>query len=98
VSEPLMGILKRIRVAHGMSQSALEECMDLPHDTYRHVENGRRALPDMKHGLGAWVQAFEACVGPTTEEHETIVHVLSRSILDQLAVLLQDIEQRKRRE
>jgi transcriptional regulator with XRE-family HTH domain len=95
VSEPLIGLLKRVRLAHHLSQESLEECMGLPHGTYRHLERGRRDLPDMRHGLVAWVQMFEACVEATTEERVTILHVLSRSILGQFAALLQDIEQRR---
>ena len=98
MSEPLMRFLKQVRVTHGMSQAALERCMDLPHGTYRHVEKGRRPMPVLENRLAEWVHTFEDCVGATTEERMTIANMLSRSILDQLAVLLQDIEQRKRRE
>ena len=98
MSEPLMRLLKQVREAHGKSQAALERCMRLPHGTYRHIERGRRNPPVLGNGLVEWVHAFENCVEATTEERVTIANVLSRSVLGQFAVLLQDIEQRKRQE
>jgi transcriptional regulator with XRE-family HTH domain len=93
VSDPLVRHLKRVREAHHMTQAQVEECMELPEGTYRHIERGRRSLPDFRDSLVHWVQKFENCVGASTKERRQILEELSRAILEQFAVLLRDIEQ-----
>jgi len=93
VSDPLVRLLKRVRKAHNVTQAYVEECMQLPPDTYRHIERGRRALPDLRHDLVDWVQRFENCINASKEERREILEELSRSILDQFRRLLRDIEE-----
>jgi transcriptional regulator with XRE-family HTH domain len=84
--------LKRVREAHNVTQARVEECMGLPLDTYRHIERGRRPLPDLRHDLALWIQSFENCVDASAEERKQILTELSRSILEQFQWLLEDIE------
>jgi len=91
--QALVHLLRRVREAHGLSQADVEVCMGLAPDTYRHIERGRRLLPDLWHGLVEWVRQFEACVGATTDERKAILEALSRAIIDRLAELLDDLRQ-----
>lgn len=92
MSEPLVRLLKRVRESHGVKLARLEECMHLPQGTYRHIERGRRRLPDFRQDLVPWIQSFENCVGATPEERKAILEKLSRQILDQFDVLLRDVQ------
>lgn len=92
MNDPLIDLLKRVRKAHGMSQSYVELRMGLPHGTYRHIERGRRPLPDIRHGLVDWIRSFEIAVGATPEERKEILVELSRVILNELSGLLEDVE------
>jgi transcriptional regulator with XRE-family HTH domain len=93
MSDPLVRLLKRVRKAHKATQAYVEECMNLPQDTYRHIERGRRALPDLRHDLVDWVQRFENCVDASKEERQEILEELSRFILEQFQRLLRDIDE-----
>jgi transcriptional regulator with XRE-family HTH domain len=90
VSHPLVRTLKQVRNAHNVSQEQLNDCMLLPKNTYRHIERGRRQLPDLQHKLAEWVQTFEDCVHATTEERQLILKTLSAYILELLYPLLPD--------
>lgn len=92
MSDPLVRLLKQVRRDHRQSQGNVEECMELPEGTYRHIERGRRSLPDFRNGLVSWIQRFENCVDASTEERRQILDVLSRAILKQFEALLWDIE------
>ena len=92
MGDPLVRLLRRVRKKHKKSQASVEECMDLPVGTYRHIERGRRSLPDFRQNLVDWVRKFEECVEATREERREILDELSRSILDQFQRLLQDLE------
>lgn len=92
MSDPLVRLLKRVREAHNLSQTRVEVCMGLPPGSYRHIERGRRKLPDFKHDLVIWVRNFENCVGASKEERQQILSEMSRSILEQFAALLSDLE------
>jgi DNA-binding XRE family transcriptional regulator len=93
VSDPLVHLLKRVRKAHKLSQANVEKCMELAQGAYRHIERGRRKLPDFQHDLVAWVRTFENCVGASREERQQILKEMSHHILEQLEVLLRDLEQ-----
>ncbi len=95
MSDPLVRLLKRVREAHRVSQASVEECMGLAQGTYRHIEIGRRPLPDYRHDLPNWIYEFENCVGATPEERREILDLMSRQILKQFDVLLRDLERRK---
>jgi transcriptional regulator with XRE-family HTH domain len=88
MADPLVSLLKRIREAHGNSQVEIEACMGLPPDTYRHIERGRRPLPDYRHNLVDWILRFLDCVKATREEHDTIVKVMSDEILREFGKFL----------
>ena len=95
MSDPLVRHLKRVREAHHMSQSQVEECMKLAHGSYRHIERGRRPLPDFRQGLVTWMREFQSCVEASDAEREQILLELSRSILEQLAGLMDDLRHGK---
>jgi hypothetical protein len=97
MSDSLVSLLEQTRKAHRKSQAQVEVCMELPQDTYRHIEHGRRPLPDIRNGLTDWMLKFEECIQASTEEREKILQELSRVTLEQFERLLKDIERRKRR-
>ncbi len=90
--DPLVDLLKSIRKAHGISQEAIEDCMELPDGTYRHFERGRRKLPDYRSGLTAWIKKFEDCVTASSKERRQILELLSHEIVDQFSDLLDDLQ------
>ena len=92
MADPLVPLLRKVRVAHGKSQAQVEECMGLPPDTYRHIEKGRRPLPDYRHDLVDWILKFLDCTDATREEREEIVKVLSDEILRKFERFLRDRE------
>ncbi len=90
--DPLLGIMQAIREAHGVTQGQIEERMGLARGTYRHIEKGRRPLPDARSGLVKWIQGFCNCVGATPEEREYLIRELSRTILQEFSILLDDLQ------
>jgi len=90
--DPLVDLLKSIRTAHGISQEAIEECMQVPEGTYRHIERGRRNLPDYRSGLTTWIRQFENCVQASTKERAQILELLSHEIVKQFSDLLDDLK------
>lgn len=96
MSDPLVDILKRVREVHEVSQAWIEECMGLAEGTYRHIERGRRPLPDFRNGLVDWVRGFQDCVEASVEERQEIHSEMSRVMVEQLARLLEDIERAKK--
>jgi transcriptional regulator with XRE-family HTH domain len=93
VREPLVVLLKRVRTAHKFSQAAAAGCMGITTDAYRHIERGRRPLPDFRHHLAAWVRRFEECVHASAEERRQILTLLADQILKELSILLEDLNQ-----
>ncbi len=89
--DPLLGIMQVIREAHNVTQGQVEDCMILARGTYRHIEKGRRPLPDARSGLAKWIQGFCNCVGATPEEREHVMKELSRNILQEFSILLEDL-------
>lgn len=89
--DPLVVLLVGIRKAHGLSQKALEEGMKLPEGTIRHIEIGRRRLPDFRQGLIAWIRNFQVCVNASERERKQILDLLSKEILKQFGGLLDDL-------
>lgn len=92
MNDPLVVLLKRVRERHGLSQAYVEEKMNLPHGTYRHIEHGRRQLPDIRGGLAQWIEDFENAVGASKAERVEILNELARVILDQFRHLLRDLD------
>lgn len=89
----LVAVLQAIRQAHGVSQLKVEVAMGLPINTLRHIEKGRRQLPDLQNGLSRWVKEFLACVGATPQERKLVLDVLSRQILLEFSELLDEVDQ-----
>jgi transcriptional regulator with XRE-family HTH domain len=88
--DPLVSLLKAIRRAHGISQRTLETRMGLPEATYRHIESGRRNLPDYRNGLVEWIKIFVNCVHATEDERRQIIELMSHEIVQQFSRLLDD--------
>lgn len=88
---PLTALLQAIREKHKMSQLKVELCMELPVNTLRHLEKGRRSLPHLEHGLAAWVKRFLDCVKADPDERKQVLEVMSRQVLTDLSELLDDM-------
>jgi transcriptional regulator with XRE-family HTH domain len=89
MGDPLPALIKTIRKAHSMSQLQVAECMGIAEDTYRHIEKGRRPLPDIRQGeFARWMRSFLDCVGATDEERAHLLELAARVILQDLSRLL----------
>ncbi len=83
--------MRTIREARGMSQLEVAVCMGIAEDTYRHIEKGRRPLPDIRQGeFARWMAAFLHCVRATDDEREHVSELASRMILEELSRLLKN--------
>lgn len=91
--EPLVVLLKNIRTAHKCSQAAVADCMGIATDAYRHIERGRRPLPDFRHHLVAWVRDFEECVQASIEERKQLLTLLTDQVLRDFSILIDDLNQ-----
>jgi hypothetical protein len=81
-NHPLVVLLREIRERHSeVTLTEIEACMDIPFDTLRHIEKGRRPLPGLQDGLGRWILRMLDCVQATPEEREMVETLLSRIIL-----------------
>ena len=88
---PLVSLLRAIRKQHKMSQLRVEVCMELPINTLRHIERGRRPLPRRAHGLSLWIKRYLDCVKADTDERKQVVELMSRQILVEFSELLEDV-------
>ena len=89
MDDPLPALMKTIREAHHMSQLQVAVCMGIAEDTYRHIEKGRRPLPDIRHGeFTRWMASFLDCVNATDEERAHVSELVSRVIVEELSRLL----------
>jgi DNA-binding XRE family transcriptional regulator len=86
--DPIIQLIREVRVAHEKSQQDIADCMGMAKDHYRHIEAGRRSLPDLQHGLTVWIRSFEDCAQATPEERRRIYAILTREIIIQVSVLL----------
>ena len=91
----LVDHLKAVRERHGVSIGKVERDMDLPRDTYRHIEARRRPLLDLQHGLVEWLRAFLRIVGATTEEEEEAIKLASNMLVQEFSTWLEAIRQRR---
>jgi transcriptional regulator with XRE-family HTH domain len=91
MSDPVLALMKAIREAHGMTQLQVAMEMGIAEGTYRHIEKGRRPLPDIRNGvLGKWMRSFLDAVNATADERQYMKEVVSRQILHELSDLLDD--------
>jgi Helix-turn-helix domain len=93
-SPDLADYLKALRERHKVSIGILERRMDLPKDTYRHIERHRRPLPDFQHGLIEFVRLFLRSVGATPEEEREVLELASRDLVRQFSEWMDDLRQR----
>lgn len=96
VEDPVVRVLEQVRNAHKRSLASIEECMQLPQGTYRHISRGRRPLPDFQGDLVLWIQTFENCVDASVDERKLILKCLSATIMEQFSRLLDDIKRHNR--
>lgn len=79
---PLVVLLGTIRRHHrGISLPDIEVCMEIPIDTLRHIEKGRRPLPGIQDGLSRWLERFLHCVQATDHERQEVRLLAARVLL-----------------
>jgi hypothetical protein len=79
---PLVVLIKTIRKRHPqISLPDIEVCMNIPIDTLRHIEKGRRPLPGLQDGLSKWIARFLDCVHATVEERQQVRLLAARVLL-----------------
>jgi hypothetical protein len=69
--------------------------MGIRTDSLRHIEKGRRPLPDFLHGRIVWVRSYLKCVGATPNEEQEAISLASHEFLGQFEEWLHDVETRK---
>ncbi|HEY7020891.1 MAG TPA: helix-turn-helix transcriptional regulator [Ktedonobacterales bacterium] len=91
MGDSVLALMKAIREAHGMTQLQVAMEMGIAQDTYRHIEKGRRPLPDVRNGeLGKWMRSFLDAVDAAPDERQYMKEVVSRLVLHELSDLLDD--------
>jgi transcriptional regulator with XRE-family HTH domain len=91
MSDPLVALIKAIREAHGMTQLQVSMEMHIAEDTYRHIEKGRRPLPDFRNGaLKAWIRSFLDAVNATPKERQYTKEFVSRLIIYDVSHMFDD--------
>jgi hypothetical protein len=90
----LIAFMKTLRLRSGKSLKAVEECMNVGADTYRHVESRLRPPRDFQHGFIAWLRDFLRCVDATPEDEKHAIDLAARAILDQFADWMDDLRNR----
>jgi transcriptional regulator with XRE-family HTH domain len=89
MGDPLLALIKTIREAHGMSQLQVAAAMGIAEDTYRHIEKGRRPLPDIRQGeFARWMRAFLDAVGASDEERAHLAELAARVVLEEMSHIL----------
>jgi transcriptional regulator with XRE-family HTH domain len=89
MSDPLLALMKAIREAHGMSQLQVAMAMGIAEDTYRHIEKGRRPLPDIRQGeFTRWMRMFLDAVRATDEERAHLTELAARVVLEEVSRIL----------
>jgi len=79
---PLVVLLKTIRNQHPqISLPDIEVCMNIPVDTLRHIEKGRRPLPGLQDGLSKWISLFLDCMHATVEERQQVRRLAARVLI-----------------
>jgi transcriptional regulator with XRE-family HTH domain len=86
--DPIIQVIREVREANHKSQQDIADCMGVAKDHFRHIEAGRRPLPDLQHGLTLWVRSFEECAQASAEERQRIYDILWRQVVEQFSDLL----------
>ena len=86
--DPLVQAIREIREAHKNSQQEVADCIGTAKDHYRHIEAGRRPLPDLQDGLTLWLRTFEDCLRATPGERKRIYDILWQRVVEQFSHLL----------
>lgn len=93
MTDELVEYLKKVREAHGISQETLAKRMGILGDTLRHIEKGRRPLPDYRNGFVEFVRLYLAGCGATPSEQSRAVELARKPIEDKLARWRQELEE-----
>ena len=88
MDDPILALMQTIRREHGRTQIQIATCMAIDEDTYRHIEKGRRPLPDIRRGFSRWIRAFLDCAGATPNERVDMTELASRVFLEELSHIL----------
>ena len=89
MDDPILKLMKAIRETHGMSQLQVAAAMGVAEDTYRHIEKGRRPLPDIRQGeFTRWMRLFLDAVGASDEERTHLTELAARVVLEEVSHIL----------
>jgi transcriptional regulator with XRE-family HTH domain len=89
MDDPIPRLMKVIREAHGMSQVQVAIAMGIAEDTYRHIEKGRRPLPDIRQGeFTRWMRLFLDAVRATDEERTHLTELAARVVVEEVSHIL----------
>lgn len=66
--------------------------MGVGKDSLRHIERGRRPLPDFLHGRIKWVRQYLTCISATADEEKEALSLATHSFVEQFADWLRDLE------
>lgn len=88
--DPLLDKMKVMRLRQHMSQRQVAGCMGIATGSYRHIEKGRRSLPDVRHGLVKWMRQFQNCVNASPEERRELMNLLANVVLYEFSLMLDD--------
>jgi DNA-binding XRE family transcriptional regulator len=88
MDDPILELMKTIREDHERTQIQIAACMDIAEDTYRHIEKGRRPLPDIRRGFSRWIREFLECAGATPEERVRMRELAARLFVEELSHIM----------
>lgn len=100
-TDRLLRVLRQVREKCHVSQEQIDAHMQKSIGTYRHIEAGRRSLPnpleesDEESALAIWLNDFIKCVKPSEEDKELIWSTARRVTLERFAAALRKLERGK---
>lgn len=91
-NHPLVKRMQEIRKRHGVALVEVEGCMQIPYQTLRQIEEGRRPLPPLISNTGTmfseWFASWLRCVGCSDAERFELEDLLMHIVLGRSSRLL----------